>query len=291
MNPISVVTHLLNGLLMIALPILLGIFLARRFQLRWRLWWIGAVAFILSQVGHIPFNIAVGLLFERGTLPAPSATYQLAFTAIFAGLSAGLWEECFRYGAYRWWARDARSWSKGLMLGTGWGGSEAIFLGIMVLVNYAVMLALQFSDLSMVLPENQLTLLNEQMTGYWSLPWYLTLMGALERAFVIPIQIALSIIILQVFTRKNIGWLFLAIAWHALIDVAAVYLIQTYGANITEAVVGIFAVVSILIIFALRQPEYSRDELEVSHPPLSPIGANFDIPEPSTQNLEETKYQ
>ena len=290
MNSFLVVTHLLNGLLMIAMPILLGIFLARRFKLGWRLWWIGATTVILSQVGHIPFNIALGLLFERGFLPIPPETYQLAFTAIIAGLSAGVWEESFRYGAYRWWAKDARTWSKGLMLGTGWGGAEAIILGILVLVNYAVMMAVQFGDLSTVFPEDQFALLGQQATIYWSLPWHITLLGALERASTITIQISLSIIVLQVFTRRNIAWLFLAIGWHALFDVAAVYLVQTYEAIITEAVLAGMAIISLLIIFALRQPEPPQEEPEAIHPPTDFAGADIDTTYPTAENLEESKY-
>jgi uncharacterized membrane protein YhfC len=46
--------HLLNGLLMIALPVGLGIYLTRRWKTGWRLWLIGAAIFIFSQIVHIP---------------------------------------------------------------------------------------------------------------------------------------------------------------------------------------------------------------------------------------------
>ena len=51
--------HFLNGLLMILMPIGLGLWLEKRLRLGWRLWWIGAATFVLSQVGHIPFNSGV----------------------------------------------------------------------------------------------------------------------------------------------------------------------------------------------------------------------------------------
>lgn len=69
-NPLYL-THALNALLMIALPVALGIFLTRRFHLGWRLFFIGAATFILSQVGHIPFNLLVGSLYQRGVFPIP----------------------------------------------------------------------------------------------------------------------------------------------------------------------------------------------------------------------------
>src|SRR5512146_2676712 len=132
---ILVVTRLLNGLLMIGLPVALGFFLTRRFHLGWRLWWIGAATFIISQVGHIPFNWIFTRLFALKYLPTPPAEWSLVFNAVFLGLSAGLFEELARAGVYRWWADDARSWRKGVLLGAGHGGVEAIILGALVVVT------------------------------------------------------------------------------------------------------------------------------------------------------------
>jgi hypothetical protein len=88
---ILVSTHFLNGLLMILIPIGLGIFLTHHFKLGWRLWWIGGVTFILSQLGHIPFNIALTALFKGGNLPVLPEDFTLVFNAIILGLSAAIW--------------------------------------------------------------------------------------------------------------------------------------------------------------------------------------------------------
>ena len=61
--------------------------------------------------------------------------------AVFLGLSAGVFEETARYLTYRFWAKDARSWSRGLMLGAGHGGSEAILVGALAAVNFVALLA------------------------------------------------------------------------------------------------------------------------------------------------------
>jgi uncharacterized membrane protein YhfC len=286
------ITHLLDGIIMIALPIGVGIFLSRRYRLGWRLWWIGAGTFVLSQVGHIPFNIAFGLLFNRGILPVPSPENQLLFNAIFAGLSAGLWEESFRYGAFRWWAKDARSWSKALMMGDGHGGIEAILLGSLVLINYLVMVAAQGIDLSALIPESQAGLFNEQMALYWSVPWYDSLLGALARVFALTIQISLSVIVLQVFLRRNILWLFIAIIWHALVDALAVFLVGTQSIYTVEAVIGILALLSLGIIFALRKSEPSL-VVEISTSDQSTRTTPIEItPEDiDSYRLDDTRYQ
>ncbi len=129
-------THLLNGLLMVGMPIGLGIYLVRRFHLRWRLWWIGAAGFVISQVGHIPFNSLLTYLFQAKILPQPPAAWAPYFNPVVLGLSAGLFEELTRAAIYAWWAKDARSWRKGVLLGAGHGGAEALLLGLAVLYTF-----------------------------------------------------------------------------------------------------------------------------------------------------------
>lgn len=289
MNPILYLTHPLNGLIMIALPILIGIFISRKFNPGWRLWWIGAATFVLSQIGHIPFNGAVGLLMQRGVLPSPSARYELLFSAVFLGLSAGLWEEGMRFATYRWWAKDARSWSKGLMLGVGHGGIEAILFGLIVLLNFMVMLALRGADLSALFPPDQLKALAEQSNVYWSLNWYDSLLGALERGFTIPIQISLSVLVLQCFTRNKTRWLFLAIAWHAVVDGVAVFLVRTQSLYLTEFSIGVMSLLSLAAIFALRQPESKTTIAPLPLPEV--IRPNLDALEPDAEKLDESRYQ
>ena len=108
------ITHFLNGLLMIGMPIGLAFYLTRRFKQDWRLFWIGAGTFIISQVVHIPFNALVSPVFNQFAFIALPVMVQTLISAIFLGLSAGLFEELSRYAMYRWIAKGARSWGKGL---------------------------------------------------------------------------------------------------------------------------------------------------------------------------------
>ncbi|MCA9938797.1 MAG: YhfC family intramembrane metalloprotease, partial [Anaerolineales bacterium] len=116
---------LLNALIMMALPFVLGHFLSQRLRFDWGLFGVGAITFILSQVGHIPFNQFV---FAR--VPALSA--NLILLALFGGLSAGVFEEVARYLMYRFWVRDARDGPSALILGLGHGGIESFLLGLLV---------------------------------------------------------------------------------------------------------------------------------------------------------------
>lgn len=286
---ISFLAHLSNGLLMIAMPVGLAIFLTRKFHLGWDLWWVGAAVFILSQVGHIPFNYLMTILLNRTGLVALTPTGRLYFNAIFLGLSAGLWEESFRYGMYRWWARDARSWQKGLLAGAGHGGAEAIALGLVVLYTFIQMTALRHADLTVLFTASKLSQAVQQVTAYWSGSWYGSLLGALERFFAIPVQLSLSVMVLQVLTRKRSIWIWLAVFFHALTDASALLASHYFGVYWTEALIGLFAMVSVGIIFALRQPEPlpAREVvMPVSPAPLSPQPLKE-----TREQLEDTRYQ
>ncbi|HSO27583.1 MAG TPA: YhfC family glutamic-type intramembrane protease [Anaerolineales bacterium] len=274
---------------MIALPIGLAVYMARRFRLGWRLVWIGAATFILSQVLHIPFNnlALTPLLGNLGLENNP--TLRLVLIALAYGLSAGLFEELFRYGAYRWWAREARSWPQGVMLGVGHGGVEAFVLGLLVLYGYVQMIALRGMDLNLVASGEQLATLQQQIAAYWSAPPLMSLLGAVERALTIPIQITFSVIVLQVFRRRQIRWLGLAIGWHMLIDAAAVIAISTTSPLATEAVIAGFTALSLVILFALRETPAQPAIAEET--PLPPVMQPEDYPTPSAaSDLDSTRF-
>lgn len=283
-------THLLSPLIIFALAIGLGVFLTRKFGLNWRLYWIGAATFVLSQIGHVPFNLAINVLFRRGILPSPPAAWQLPFSALWLGLSAGLFEEGARYIVYRWWAKDARWWGKGLLFGAGHGGAEALILGVLLLITYVFMVAYRGADLMKLVPAEQLSLAQQQINLYWSVSWYDSLISALERLFALPIQVVLAVLVLQTFTRHQIRWLFLAIGWHALVDAVAVYAVQTWSVYTTEGLVGVMAVISLAMILALRSPEPASPQPQTAYP-AAPMPPSAILPmEETAENLDKTRF-
>jgi uncharacterized membrane protein YhfC len=288
------ISHALNGLLMIGMPVALGIYLNRKFRLGWRLWFIGAAGFIISQALHIPFNSLATRLFIKNFDASLPAAGQLLFNAIFLGLSAGLFEEITRYLVMRFWVKNARSWGNGVVLGAGHGGAEAIILGGLGLYAFIQLVALRNADLSKVIPAAQLAQVQAQLSAYWSMTWYTSLLGALERFFTIPIQICLAVMVMQVFTRKRLYWLGLAILWHAIIDAVAVYASgvfasYSWSAYVLEGIVGLFWLISLGILFALRRPEPT----EPPQPPLEPVApAPFRPSEvkETPENLEDSRF-
>ena len=275
---------------MIGMPLGLAFYLTRKFQQGWRLFWIGAATFIFSQVFHVLFNALVSPVFNQFGFIASPVMVQSLISAVFLGLSAGIFEELSRYGMYRWIAKDARSWGRGLLAGAGHGGAEAIILGALALYAYIQYASLRYADLAAILPNGQLDAARAQINAYWSVPWYLSMLGAVERLFTIPIELACSLLVLQTFTRKQFWWVGLAILYHALVDgvsvIAVAIKIPALG---IEGIIGIFAIASLAIIYALRSREPSEEKI-----PYQPVAVPEFYSKPvdeTIENLDKTRYQ
>ncbi len=248
------VTYVLNGLVMIGLPLALGFFLSRRFGVKWAVFGFGMASFLASQVIHYPLV----LWLQRSVVPAPKTFWDLLAYAAMLGLLAGLFEGAARYLVLRYWAKSARTWREALMFGAGHGGAEAIILGGLVLLTYVNMVALRNADLSALnISADQQALLAKQLAAYWAAPWYGSLLGAVERVFALCLHLSATVLVMRALTQRNLWWLGAGILWHALGDGLTVFSAGTVGAYATEAVLGAFAVASLVIIFALRprQPE------------------------------------
>lgn len=167
-----------------------------------------------------------------------------------------------------------------------------------MLANFVTLAAAIGKDASLILPAGQATpeliaQAEAQIQAYWSVPWALSLLGAVERFFTIPFHLACSLLVMQVFTRKQARWLWLAVAWHALADAVGPGLLnaawrdQPWGAYAIEGVIGLFALASLGIIFALRQPE-PQPEATPDLPPIQPIP--IPIVEIQPEDLEQSRF-
>lgn len=261
----------LNALTMLVLPLLLGIWLASRWRTPWRLYFVGAATFILSQVGHIPFNTFVlNPQLERLRGPGELSVSAIIITALLLGLSAGLFEESARYAVYRWWIRDARTWAKGLMFGAGHGGVEAIILGLLALVGVVNVHLIQSGLAEGMIPAEQaeaaatqLAAAREEIAALVNGPWYNLLAGGLERVFALAAHLAMALLVLQSLVRRNLLWLGAAIGWHTLLNAVAVFgSLSGWAVMAIEGSLALVTLGSLAIIWGLRRGPYPTDEVE-----------------------------
>ncbi len=264
------VTSLIGVFGMIALPIGLGFWLTRAFRLPWRLFWLGALAFLASQVVHIPVLYGLTAAFQGGVLPSPPLVWQAAFDTVVLGLLAGLFEETARWGLFRFFLRDRRTWNEGVLVGAGHGGIEAFLLGVIGLVTVGTMVVLRTADLTMLgVPAEQVDAMRLQVMTFWEAPAYMGLLGLVERVFAITLHIALSVMVLYGIVSGRPIWFWLAVLWHAVVDGMAVYLLPRIGALAVEGVVGGMALISLGILFGLRQAFVRQDPDRGGQEPLS----------------------
>lgn len=275
--------------LMILLPVLLASWIQRRWRPGLALFGIGAATFVLSQVGHIPFNLIVQ---QSPFYPQDVDSWRnLLLVAAFLGLSSGIFEEVARYLTYRFWAKKARSWPQGMMVGAGHGGIEAIIFGLLGLINFTVLLLISQGTLQDVIPTDQMPLVQQQIDATFGVPWYMALLGAVERVWALALHLAASLLVMQSVTRRQWRWLLAAIGLHALFNGAALVIVNRVGPLATEVALGVFAVFCVLIILKLRDGDGGESGKDKATPemeretavPMKPIEA-------TAERLDDSRY-
>jgi len=247
-----IAAYLLSVSGMIVLPLLLAFYLVRKFKLSWKLVLAGALTFIASQILHIPVVYALTALFRGGVISIP-ATWTLPFNAVILGLLAGIFEETARWVLYKFILKDAKTWNEGVLVGVGHGGVEAVLLGFVALASIVSMIAMRNVDLSTLgIPADQIELAKQQVTDFWSAPMYMAFLGLIERVFAVSLHLSLSMMVLYSVAYKKPSWFWIAILWHAIVDALAVYLMPTLGTLGIEAVVGVCAIISLIILLRMK---------------------------------------
>lgn len=242
--------YIVSFLGMILLPILLWIIFTRKYSLSWKLVLAGGLTFIASQILHIPLVLGLNKFLQNSSL---------LVTAIILGLLAGVFEEPARYILFKFILKKSRTWKEGVLVGLGHGGTEAILIGISVALTLVNMIAYRSIDLSTVpsIPPDQLELAKQQVEAFWSAQPFMALLGFFERVFAMCLHVSLSLMVLYGLAKKQAVWFWLALLWHAFVDAAAVYAVQSIGALQTEGLIAIFAVISVWIVFRMR-PKFEQ---------------------------------
>ncbi len=244
----------------IVYPFALAIIAHQRLRVGWRYFWYGALIFLLFQlVTRVPIVTVLGIVLAPAL--RASAVERWAWLVALA-LTAGLAEEVGRYVGYRWlMGREEKTWSKAVMYGVGHGGLESIVLvggsALLSLVNVAVALAVINPA---TLPAGQRHTVVTQFAALAAQPGWEPLLGAWERLWTLPVHIALSVVVLQVFRRRQWRWLWSAVAAHAAFDFISIALVQSLtlllraqtATLITEGFIAVAGLIAVWVIFALR---------------------------------------
>ena len=194
-------------------PILAALWWHRRSGAPFRALGIGALVFFVSQVVlRLPWQIPLGRWVQT------HSEWLVSFV-LFSSLTAGLFEETGRWLGYRHLLTAERSRRVAIMFGLGHGALEAILLAGMPLGGLLLgwVLAAQGR-----LPPEAANAIRQQteMLDFWKIQ-----LAALERASAIGVHVGLALVVLQIWKRGGMRWLFLAILLHFSINATAAVLV------------------------------------------------------------------
>lgn len=247
---------IITAIFAIVYPLVLAIIAHQRLKVGWKYFGFGMLIFLLFQlISRVPIVTILGSILAPQLKSSPVFLYTWI---VILAITAGLFEEVGRYVGYRWlMRREEKTWSKAVMYGIGHGGLESMVLigggTLLTVINVIVLSATNLNPL----PASQHELIVQQFAAINAEPWWISLAGAWERFWTLFIHIALSVVVLQVFRRNSIIWLWLAVLAHAVVDFTTAIIPQLIGANVpstllTEGLVALFGILGVIIIWRLR---------------------------------------
>ncbi|MBX3052458.1 MAG: YhfC family intramembrane metalloprotease [Caldilineaceae bacterium] len=234
-------------------PLLLALWIRRRYGAAWSSLGWGALTFPLSQLLRIP------LLLGTAALVNPLAKQwdaELLFLVNFVVLTitSGLFEEGARYLILRWAAKGVRDWKEGLMYGAGHGGIEAILIVGGSAISNIVLLATAdtvLAQLGQMAPE-QAAAATAQIDAVRALTWLPIALSVWERATAITLHIGLSLLVLLGVVRRNFRLVLAAMLIHALFNGVALIVLRYTNTLTVEIALTVVALLPLYFIWRLR---------------------------------------
>lgn len=248
-----------SAVFVIFYPLVLAFLVWRRYQVSWRYFAYGVGIFVIFQLmTRIPMvQLAQALVGPQ----IRSSTLLTAIWLVLLSFTAGLFEEFGRYVGYRWiMPKDPKTWKVGVMYGIGHGGIESIVLvGLTQLTLLAILIF--YPLIADYLPQELRGPLTQQTALLVGSPAWLPLLAAWERFWTVLFHVAMSLVVLQVFRRGSIGWLWLAIGLHTLTNVVVVAvptllsIPQQTAQLLAEGLAGVVGLLSVWAIWRFKQEE------------------------------------
>lgn len=241
-------------------PLIAALVLWLKTRVSWKYFLLGAVIFFISQILiRLPILSAIQPLLA-GTLQSSALMRTIYLLAL--ALTAGLFEEVGRWIGYKYLITKERTWRVGVMYGLGHGGIESIVLvGLSVLSTLFVYIAITLQHQQIPIPAALLESLRSGTALGQSL-------AIIERISAIIFHVALSLIVMQSFTRHSIRWLWYAIAYHAFIDYVVAGILAPVNPYMAEAILALNALIALWIIIRLRHAPEEIREAPVAPPQI-----------------------
>ncbi len=234
------------------LPIIVFVFIQRRYKKTFKSFILGALAFFISQI-VLRIPIINSLLPQFAWYNVFQIKYPYLYW-IFLGLTAGIFEEIGRLILIKLFMKKNQRFIDGITFGLGHGAIEAMIITGLSFVNiliFSIMINTGTFEANLSnLPQATVSAIYYQCTSLTPLN---TIIGGIERIIAMGIHIGLTMIIFEgVRKNKTCLYLIIAILVHGAIDASIGFMSQMFGFS-TLAMEVVFAVISIsLMIYVFK---------------------------------------
>lgn len=240
-------------LVVLVAPLLLALWIRRRYGAAWSSLGWGALTFPLSQLLRIPLLLGTAALVNPYAEQWDSEEIFWVNFIVLA-LTSGIFEEGARYLVLRWGAKGVRDWKEGLMYGAGHGGIEAILIvggtaisNLVLLMTADTMLA----QLGQTAPD-QVAAVTSQIDAVRALTWLPITLSIWERAIAITLHMGLSLLVLLGVLRRNFRLVLAAMLIHATFNGVALVVLRYTNTITVEAALTVVALLPLYFIWRLR---------------------------------------
>ncbi len=180
---------------------------------------------------------------------------------LYGILMAGIFEECGRYVIFRFILKKDKSHETSITYGIGHGGFEVLIISFAAISNSLTMgFLINSMGLEAALPSMGVTEATKEAAMLSITPIYnfgaaAAILTVFERIVVMGIHIALSVIVFYGVRVKKIAYLFLAIAAHAILDVAAAL---SQKGVVSILVCEVWLVICMVVLWLYTKKLYSK---------------------------------
>lgn len=243
----TIIFLLFSVLIMFGLPAVLIFHFYKKEKISIKAVLVGAVIFFVFQL-----IIRIPLLGIIQTQPwyVKLNNESILGTALFLGLTAGIFEECGRFLGFKYLLKDDLEWKNGIAYGIGHGGIESIYIGLSMLSYLVFSFAANNGSLIRLVGSKSKADMIVSILA--NTPSYMFAVSGIERIFALTIQIALSLFVLYGVMNNKYIFLIYAIILHAVVD-SPLIILKPFGTIIVEGYVMICAIISLIYIIKSRK--------------------------------------
>lgn len=238
-------------------PVLLGLWLMRKYKSSWIVLVTGIVSFSLAQLLHIPALNGVKALFSNGTLPTPSQQWIPLVNGLAVGLLAAVCQESIRWIGMRLNANNVKNFRDSQVFALGQGGAELLVVGGLLAYNLGTILfynpgAQIAKGVSTTVVQNVMA----QIASYWASPWYYGALGLFEHIVGFSAQVVFTIFIWKSVARHQPLFFLAAFFYHIISDGMTTFLSGLgWGLWQIEGISALFLLLNVLLVYMIWTDE------------------------------------